>query len=97
MARASGYTQPQGWTATRARILRRDARTCYVCGNEAHEVDHIIPVSQGGTHEDHNLAAICVPCHRIKSERERREGFARRKPRVKRERPREDHPNARRG
>ena len=58
---------PPGWTKTRARILRRDHWTCYLCGNPASEVDHVI--KDGGEH-DGNLAAICYPCHKVKSSAE---------------------------
>jgi len=94
-SRGSGYTQPPGWTATVKRILARDHHTCYACGGPATTADHLIPVARGGAHEDGNLGAMCAPCHAIKSERERREGFAMRRPRVKRERRQEQHPNAR--
>lgn len=41
---------------------------CEVCGHEgryteAREVHHIIPLADGGTHEDSNLMALCKPCH----------------------------------
>jgi len=35
-----------------------------VCTHRATQVDHIIPVSQGGTHALANLRASCQPCHR---------------------------------
>ena len=65
MTRASGYRQPRGWANTKARVLERDAGVCHVCGNHgADQVDHVIPVSQGGSHDDANLAAIhSWPCH----------------------------------
>jgi len=29
----------------------------------AEEVHHIIPIDQGGTHDDENLMSLCKPCH----------------------------------
>ena len=34
------------------------------------ELDHVLPLSQGGTDADANLQVLCVECHRIKSARE---------------------------
>lgn len=35
------------------------------------EVDHIIPLSEGGSDEDSNKQSLCIPCHRAKSAAER--------------------------
>jgi len=37
------------------------------------ELDHKIPLIDGGTHELSNLQTLCVPCHRKKSAREHSE------------------------
>lgn len=67
---------PSDWKTRRAKVLRRDRRTCYLCGTKgAHEVDHVIPVSRGGSHEYNNLKVICTACHSIKSLAERRPMF----------------------
>lgn len=57
----------------RRQILERNGYTCQVCGAGAGEesgcepgkkcrlqIDHSIPISQGGTDEEHNLRAVCV-------------------------------------
>ncbi len=57
----------------RRQILERNGYTCQVCGSGAGEdslcepgkkcrleIDHSIPISQGGTDEEHNLRAVCV-------------------------------------
>lgn len=36
----------------------------------AQEVDHIIPLDKGGTHDEANLQALCKPCHSSKTARE---------------------------
>lgn len=87
MARGSGYRQPGNWKTTRRRILKRDGGLCR-CGQPATTVDHIVPVSQGGGHEDHNLRAICGPCHDAKTRSEQQAGRAKRSTK----RPAEPHP-----
>ena len=66
------------WRKTRDRIMRRDSYLCQACLRrgiitEAKEVDHILNKARGGTDADSNLEAICVPCHRKKTLRERNE------------------------
>jgi 5-methylcytosine-specific restriction endonuclease McrA len=36
------------------------------------ELDHIVPLIEGGGHESANLQTLCVPCHRKKSGEENR-------------------------
>jgi len=51
----------------RGQILERDDYTCQVCGSERWiQVDHIIPVSKGGSNAARNLQALCRPCNRAK-------------------------------
>lgn len=73
-ANSRSYRSPRGWTATRKRILSRDQGVCYICGLDgANEVDHILNVAAGGTHDDTNLAAIhSHPCHALKTKQESR-------------------------
>jgi 5-methylcytosine-specific restriction endonuclease McrA len=51
-------------------ILNRDKRTCQMCGRKAPEVileiDHIIPVSKGGSNHPTNLQVLCFDCNRGK-------------------------------
>lgn len=69
----------QGRNAAKAkRVLRRDAHTCYQCGNQAHEADHITPLAEGGADDETNMAAICRQCHRVKTQAEASRGKARR-------------------
>jgi 5-methylcytosine-specific restriction protein A len=62
------------------RIKRRDGYTCQQCGKvTAHlEVDHIIPLSEGGKDDDANKQSLCIePCHAEKSKAERARAHAR--------------------
>ena len=55
-------------------ILKRDKKTCQYCGREAPEVilevDHIKPVSKGGTDDSSNLTTSCRDCNRGKTNSE---------------------------
>lgn len=55
----------------RAAVLIRDKSTCLLCGRKAPmviiEVDHIIPVSRGGTNDMTNLQSLCKLCNVGKS------------------------------
>lgn len=59
--------------ATILRVVRRDNSICQVCGkalkDEEIELDHIIPVSKGGSSEESNLRVTCKQCNRKKSAR----------------------------
>lgn len=59
------------WAPVRLRIFERDNYTCRYCGRrgEKLECDHVLPLSRGGTNDDSNLAAACVPCNRSKRNR----------------------------
>ncbi|MDI3835105.1 HNH endonuclease [Pseudomonas aeruginosa] len=64
------------WRRKRDLILKRDGYMCQCSECKgvkriATEVDHIIPLSQGGTDDDSNLMAIAGhPCHARKTARE---------------------------
>ncbi|EBR5151916.1 HNH endonuclease [Salmonella enterica] len=46
------------------KIFKRDGYRCRVCGtNEDLTIDHIQPVSKGGTSEDENLQTLCRSCN----------------------------------
>jgi hypothetical protein len=44
-------------------VLARDAYTCYRCGGYADQVDHLTPMSKGGTSTLDNLRACCRTCN----------------------------------
>lgn len=51
------------WKRQRERVLSRDGYTCAYCGQDATEVDHIVPRAKGGGHELDNLVACCKICN----------------------------------
>ena len=58
----------------RERIIHRDRGTCQICGriverDEVLEIDHIQPVSKGGTDDDSNLQVAHFACNRAKAAR----------------------------
>lgn len=54
----------------RFEVFQRDNHTCQYCGRSPPkvilEVDHIIPISSGGTDELSNLTTSCFDCNRGK-------------------------------
>jgi 5-methylcytosine-specific restriction protein A len=67
------------WRATRKRIMERDHWLCQHCARaglvrKAHDVDHIKPQAEGGTDDDDNLEAICLPHHKVKTQQEAERG-----------------------
>jgi len=60
-------------TKMKMRIARRDNYTCQVCGknlkDDELEFDHLIPISKGGSSEEHNIRLVCYNCNRRKSNR----------------------------
>lgn len=62
------------WWPLRSKILIRDQFVCKYCGIEGEGetqwcVDHVVPLSRGGTNDESNLVACCMPCNSSKSDR----------------------------
>jgi 5-methylcytosine-specific restriction endonuclease McrA len=51
------------WRKRRALILKMHDYLCAYCGDEADTVDHLIPMSKGGTDHPENLVAACRNCN----------------------------------
>jgi len=53
------------------RVVRRDNSQCQVCSrvlkDDEIEFDHIIPISKGGSSEEHNVRVTCFECNRRRS------------------------------
>ena len=60
----------RGWFALRWQVLERDKFTCRYCGHYAPnvqlEVDHLVPVVEGGTDDIDNLVTACFACNQGK-------------------------------
>ncbi len=58
---------------TKIRVVRRDNHTCQECSkhlkDDEVEFDHIIPVSKGGSSEEHNIRLTCYDCNRDKTDK----------------------------
>ncbi|MFN6993727.1 MAG: HNH endonuclease [Aquincola tertiaricarbonis] len=72
-------TRGRRWMEIRDRILRRDP-LCVPCQAKgvvqaSQQVDHRIPLEQGGTDDDANLQGICKACHVEKTAAEQRRRF----------------------
>lgn len=70
--RPRGGMTGRAWMRRRKEVLERDAYLCVACRakgriTDATEVDHIIPLSKGGTDDAHNLQSLCGPCHESKT------------------------------
>jgi hypothetical protein len=58
-------------------LLPPDGMTCFYCGLlPATEIDHMIPLGQGGSSEPENLVPTCYPCNHAKLDRTIPEWFA---------------------
>jgi hypothetical protein len=55
---------------TRAMVMVRDGGRCRRCRRATNlEIDHVVPVSKGGSSEECNLQILCRRCSRRKSKK----------------------------
>jgi 5-methylcytosine-specific restriction endonuclease McrA len=60
----------RAYKSKRLQILHRDNYTCYYCGGEANQVDHVIPISkQGDPMDSDNMVSACKRCNVSKGNR----------------------------
>ena len=89
---SSRHTDTAAWKRVRRKVLVRDGYECQLrgprCTFDAEHVDHIIPVSRGGSDDPSNLQAVCLTCHAGKTASEAVHGRANRR----RKRPPPTHP-----
>lgn len=50
------------WRRIRSAFLKQNPN-CMICGEKATEVDHIVPLRNGGTNAWSNLRGMCKSCH----------------------------------
>ena len=64
------------WMAIRQRVALAHGYRCAGCGcvwvSSRDQIDHIIPLEQGGSNEDSNLQPLCNTCHEAKTSAEAR-------------------------
>lgn len=58
------YYESKEWRDLREATLRRDGHRCRYCGAVAHQADHVVPRTQGGTDDLVNLVASCRICNK---------------------------------
>lgn len=70
MARNAESNYPSDWNSRRRQVYQRDGYVCQNCGarggpkGEAElHAHHVVPVSNGGSHEVPNLTTVCKDCH----------------------------------
>lgn len=60
------------------RVLGYECARCGVDGRDVHlELDHVIPVAEGGEDTIDNAQWLCNPCHKPKTQAEAKRGRAR--------------------
>lgn len=60
-------TRGRRWMALKEYVLMEQP-VCAVCNRKpATEVDHIVPISKGGSDERDNLQGLCYGCHEEKT------------------------------
>ena len=61
-------------------VLARDNYTCFYCGGEANQVDHVVPIAKDASLASaidmDNLVAACADCNKRKSSRSMRSFLA---------------------
>ena len=64
----------------RQELLEDAGGCCASCKKEikkAFDIDHIIPLAEGGTNDPENLQVLCKPCHFEKTKIEHEQGYVR--------------------
>ena len=54
--------RPRSWRRIRAAVLAEAGYRCTRCGEPAQDIDHALPVTEGGSRDPANLRAICTNC-----------------------------------
>jgi 5-methylcytosine-specific restriction protein A len=67
------------WMKIRRRVLVDGGFACVDCGlvNMSNQIDHDIPLEQGGSNDDSNLKIRCIACHEAKTKSENKALFGR--------------------
>ncbi|WP_317921080.1 MULTISPECIES: HNH endonuclease signature motif containing protein [unclassified Cupriavidus] len=74
--KAGTAPRPRGrlWMETRQRVALAHGFRCVDCGHvwiaARDQIDHDVPLEQGGSNDDSNLRPRCDDCHKAKTARE---------------------------
>lgn len=82
LAAEARRTRGSRWMTIRRKVMARDCGLCQACkraglATVGEEVDHVVPISEGGTDDLSNLELLCVRCHAAKSAEDARRGAGR--------------------
>lgn len=71
-AGATPRIRGSAWMRMRRETMETGGYECVDCGriSTRHEVDHDIPLEQGGSNDTSNLKLRCVECHQAKTKAE---------------------------
>ena len=75
---ATNWPKRQRNPKLRNQARRAIPRCCAICGStQALELDHVVPLAEGGADAVDNAQYLCRPHHSLKTDAERRRGVAR--------------------
>lgn len=70
MDRVRKRTRTQEFFSRKKEVLSRDNNTCQNCGSKKDlQIDHITPISRGGSNEKSNLQVLCRDCNLSKRDK----------------------------
>jgi 5-methylcytosine-specific restriction endonuclease McrA len=73
-AGATERVRGRAWMTQRQRVALAHNYQCAGCGrvwlSYRDQIDHIVPLEQGGSNDDSNLQPLCSECHETKTTRE---------------------------
>lgn len=76
-AGATERIRGRAWMATRHRVALAHGYRCAGCtrvwDSSRDQIDHLVPLEQGGSNDDTNLRPMCNECHQAKTADEARE------------------------
>ena len=68
---AGGRPSAKEWTQLRAAVLKEHGHSCAYCGDTEAPlaIDHVVPVSRGGSNHLRNLVPACKRCNSAKGDK----------------------------